>query len=125
MKRIRIGTVTVEIDKEHVVSTLADGARVEAEPHDTADYAATAEQQGYGGDVAGLNRDHELAHHVLANALGLAESPVMRAVANGTWQHDPDGLLRMEEDAVMVVQRWAKALGIDMIALGYAVRSNG
>lgn len=122
MKRIRIGTVTVEIDKAHVVSTLADGARVEAEPHDTAEYAATAEATGYGKDVAGLNRDHELTHHVLANALGLAESPVMRAVANGTWQDDPHGLLKLEEDAAMAVQRLARAWGVDLIGLGYGVR---
>lgn len=123
MKRIRIGTVTVEIEADRVVSTLMDGKRVEAEPHDTPDYAATAERLGYGADIAGLNRDHELVHHVLADALGLAESPVMRAVANGTWQSDPHGLLRMEEDAAMAVQRLAKAWNVDLIGLGFGVRN--
>lgn len=123
MKRIRIGTAVIEISKDHVLSILADGARVEAEPHDTADYAASAQHLGYAGDVAGMNRDHELAHHLLASVLGLAESPVMRSVANDTWQDDPDGTLQLEEDAVMALQRLTKALGIDLIGLGYGVKA--
>lgn len=123
MKRIRIGTVTVQIEQNRLVSTLLDGKQVEAEPHDTPEYAATAEAAGYGNDVAGLNRDHELVHHVLADALGLAESPVMRAVAEGTWQHDPDGLLKLEEDAVLAVQKLARAWNVDLIGLGVGVRN--
>lgn len=114
MKRIYIGPTVVEVRERHVLSILADGARIEAEPHETAEYAATAESLGYGSDVEAMNRDHELMHHILAHALGLPESPVMRAVADDTWQHDPDGKLKLEEDAVMAVQRLARAYDVDL-----------
>ncbi len=118
MKRVRIGCTSIEIGHDYVTSTLMDGKVVEAMPHDTAEYAATAARVGYGGDLAAMNRDHELTHHLLADALGLVESPVMRAVAFGTWQHDPCGLLQLEEEAVLAVQRYARALKIDLIGLG-------
>ena len=88
-----------------------------AEPHDTQDYADTAAGLGYGSDLGRMNRDHELMHTLLAMWLGRPESPVLRAVANECWQHDPDGLLAMEEAACLALQRLAVAWGVDLLDL--------
>ena len=123
MKRIRIGCTTITIEPNRLTSTLLDGKQVDAVPHDTEEYRATAEASGYGSDLAGMNRDHELSHHILADALGMAESPVMRAVADDTWRDDPKGLLHLEEQAAMSLQKLARAYGIDLIGLGFGVKS--
>ena len=113
----RIGQSVIAIAPECVTTTLHGGAVVHAEPHDTPEYAETAARLGYGADVARMNRDHELMHSLIAAWLGLPESPVMRAVADGTWQHDPGGLLALEEEACCIMQRLAMAWNVDLLTL--------
>ena len=117
MTIVFIGDAVIAIEPALVTTALRRGGLIHAVPHDTPEYAATAARLGYGADVERLNRDHELTHSLLAAWLGLPESPVMRAVADNTWQHDPNGTLGLEEDAVCAVQRLANAWGVDLLAL--------
>ncbi len=108
-----IGAHTIRMAPGRVTTTLHDGAVVHAVPHDTADYRATAARLGYGTDTAAMNADHEITHALLAAWLGLDESPVMRAVADDAWQDGP-AALGLEEDAVLAVQRLARAWGVEL-----------
>ena len=99
---VRHGDVTV--------TTLPDGAVVTAAPEDTDSYRETAKTLGYGDDTALMCYEHELLHTIVARMLGLPESPVMRAVVNGTEYDDPDGILWREEKAVLALQELGNAL---------------
>ena len=108
---------TIAIAPGHVITTLPGGAQVHAMPQATDSYRATALDLGYGTDTARMNQSHDLAHLILAHALGLDTSPVLRAVAAGTWQDDPLGVLALEEQAVAALLRFANALGVDLVAM--------
>lgn len=116
-----IGQTAVAVMPGHVTTMLHDGALVHAVPHDTDDYGATAKRLGYGEDRDRMNRDHELLHSLIAAMLGQPESPVMRAVAEDRGEHDADGLLGIEEDAVLAVQRLAMAWGVNLLDLARSV----
>lgn len=60
-----------------------DGTRVPAVPNDGDEYRGKAARYGYGDDVEGLSRDHEILHTFLAEALGYGASPTLWAVAHG------------------------------------------
>lgn len=110
---IRIGRTIVKMDGHLVETTLYDGGVVYAIPHDTEGYREKAERLGYGDDIGRMCRDHELVHVLLAEALGLRESPVMRKLASG----QPDSaVLGYEEDAVLAIQRFATAAGVNVVA---------
>ena len=97
----------------HTVTTLHDGAVVHAVPHEDAAYLAHAGELGYGADTARMSYEHELLHTLLADWLGLDESPVLRAVADGTWQDGPASLGE-EETAVLAIQRLCRSLGVEL-----------
>lgn len=107
-----IGTCSVRVDGTSTCVTLPDGSEVHGEPHDTDEYRQTARRLGYGDDVGQLNVEHESCHAVLSHWLGLSESPVMRAVADGA---EFGELHALEEAAVMAVQAYANAAGICLL----------
>ena len=112
MRTILIGHNRVEIDTASARTTLHDGKQIPAIPHDTDDYRATAERLGYGSETGRMCVEHELLHTALACWLGLLESPVMRSVAED--EAPTDGITLLEETAVMAVQAYAVAAGVNL-----------
>lgn len=112
MVTLRLAACTVTIDGPNVETTLPGGQRVLGMPMHDAAYLATARRLGYGADVVRLNIEHELTHTLLAHWLGLRCSPTFCRVAHG--DHDPSDLTRIEECAVLAVQAYAVALGVDL-----------
>lgn len=111
---LTFGRTVVEIwDRDCVRTTLPDGAEVVAAPEPTASYRAQAERLGYGTDSMRMCVDHEVLHSALAAWLGLSESPTLGRVARGQGDSDLTG---MEEDAVLALQRFANAAGVDLLA---------
>lgn len=108
----RFGGTTVDLRHWGSVTTLPDGRTIQAAPQPGEDYAATARRLGYGGDVLAMCHDHDALHAALAEFLGLPVSPVLSTVAGAPMgdavQHG------LEEDAVLAVQRLARALGVDL-----------
>lgn len=98
------GCVVVSTFETGYTETMyADGTCVPAVPQETAEYRQTAEQLGYGGDVAALSREHEVCHTLLSQWIGLSQSPTLWDVAHGTvtrWH-----IYWAEEDAVLNFQR--------------------
>ncbi|WP_342643461.1 hypothetical protein [Rhodoligotrophos ferricapiens] len=60
-----------------------------------------------------MSRDHEATHHLLATWLGLPHSPTLYGVA--AKQTYPDWML--EEAAVLAIQAFARANGVDLTTL--------
>lgn len=60
-----------------------------------------------------MNREHDLTHSLLARALGLPHSPTLHDVAHGRAASD---LHAIEEEAVLALQRFARAAGVDLVA---------
>jgi len=111
-KTLFISHNRVEIDDASARTTLHDGKQIPAVPHDTDSYRATAERLGYGSETGRMCGEHELLHTALACWLGLLESPVMRSVAEG--EAPTDGITVLEEEAVMAVQAYAVAAGVNL-----------
>lgn len=112
LRTARFGKTLVLVGERGCMTVLPDGKRVPACPHDTDEYRATAERLGYGADTTRMCIEHELAHNWLDHALGMPVSPVMHAVAHG----EPDCALHgLAEDAVMALQAYANALGINLL----------
>ena len=110
------GGTTVEVwdSAETTRVTLPGGAVVMGMPHPTQAYLDHALEVGYGSyrdPRWGLCRDHELTHCWLAEARDLAESPTLRAVAEGkAREHVGDenvpGWQWLEEREVLALQRF-------------------
>lgn len=110
---LQIGSHRIELNGRLTVTHLAGGAEVRAFPEDTPEYVARAEALGYGADTAAMSREHEITHALLARWLDIPENPTLRGAATGKhWPHWRD-----EEAAVLAIQKLARALGIDLVAL--------
>ena len=107
MNTIRFGDTLVTVHDFGTVITFADGLQVDGNPEDTDPYRATAARYGYGSDTLALCKDHEIMHIALAHWLRI-ESPTMR-------QRDDMDLRELEEAAVLAVQQYARAAGVDLI----------
>lgn len=107
---MRLHSCLVRIfDQAHYLETVfPDGHKVGAAPEDTDEYRATAERIGYGADTWKLCRDHEMAHTVLMQTLGLAYSPTLWAVAHGEAKEisGSPGEMGAEEELVLAFQHW-------------------
>lgn len=116
MTSLLIAACRVELHPDgRTVTHLPDGSTVLAYPHvaethgpeEVAAYAERARELGYGNDVFACSADHEIAHSLVAAALGLDASPTLVAVARGeVFEH-----AALEETAVLAVQRLARAMG--------------
>lgn len=104
----RFGATTCRVGPTWVVTTLPDGSEVHAHPQDSMGQRQTAKALGYGLDLAAMTRDHDTLHAAIAAWVGLPESAALRQAAGGS--PDPE-LAAMEEDAVLAVQRYCRAVG--------------
>lgn len=96
------GGTTVEVMSGWVRTTLPDGTEVRAHPNYGHEDVARARSLGYQGDVWGMTLDHDRMHAQLATALGLKESPALRATALG----QASELTGAEEEMVLAAQRF-------------------
>jgi len=109
MQSYRYGETLIEIFDESpntngcIRITLPDGVVVYGEPNFGPEHEARAAALGY-PDVWSMNREHDRIHALLAFMLGLRESPVLRAAANGGTERSE--LLGAEEAAVLAIQRF-------------------
>jgi hypothetical protein len=110
--RVHCTEAVVEVYADHTRIWFADGGTVDGAPEDTDDYRATAQRHGYGDDTLRLCKEHEVTHIALCHWLGVA-SPTMQLVRHGTGQPH---LNHLEETAVLAVQHFARAAGIDLVA---------
>ena len=104
----RLGTATVQQTERYTITRYDDGGQVVADHAPQLGQADTAEAHGL--TVEDMNRDHDLAHTLLAVMLGLPASPTLAGVASGKhWPH-----WHREEAAVLALQGYAAAAGADL-----------
>ena len=113
MQTLRLASAVIELHPDGLTVTRYREGHVDARPHDTEEYRARARSLGYGSDTLAMSRDHEVMHHWLAASLGLPHSPTLYGVARGdTWPH-----WRVEEAAILGVQRYAMQAGVGIVDL--------
>jgi hypothetical protein len=113
MIALQLGAVAVEIHDGWTVTRFSDGQEVHALHREQPGQADLAARLGY-GTAAAMNREHDLAHSILAHALGLPHSHTLHDVAHGRPASD---LHAIEEEAVLALQRFARAAGVDLVAV--------
>lgn len=115
LKVINIGDALVEChDDGQTITRLAAGT-VLAYPEDTQEYRDRARDLGYGDDVSGMSRDHEITHSLLAKWLGLPASPALSLAAAG--KESKNILTGAEEAAVLAIQRFAKMTNASILQI--------
>lgn len=92
--------------------TLSTGQVIEGEPHDTPEYRETARLLGYGDDVLAMCRDHDPLHAIVCDMLGLGDSRALRVAAG---LESESVISRIEEGAVVALQRLIRATGITIL----------
>ena len=109
------GDAVVSIHGRGTVIAWPDGTFVPGEPEDTDEYRNTAFEHGYGSDTLALCQEHELLHVALCHWLGIS-SPVMEALRLSKSGEMAGAEIRtLEEAAVLAVQKFAKAMDIDLV----------
>jgi hypothetical protein len=112
MHTLSLGGTRIEISDDHTRITLPDGSVINGSPEDTDHYRDNALRAGYGADVMQFCIDHELSHVALAQWLH-SISPTLEFVGNGG---DYDFALReLEEDVVLALQRYTRAMNINLV----------
>jgi len=113
MRTIKLAGAYIDMHDDGLTVTRYDVGEVPACAQDSEEYQARAQALGYGTDTPRMSRDHELTHHMLAAMLGLPHSPTLYGVASK--QVYPDWML--EESAVLGIQAFARANGVDLTTL--------
>ena len=108
-----LGAVKVEIRDGYTLTTFPDGKTVNALHAEQPGQRETAGRLGF-ATAWEMNVSHDLAHSMLARWLGLPHSPTLHAVAHGD---KAPKVWRREEQAVLALQAYAKALGVDLVKL--------
>jgi hypothetical protein len=103
---IALRFASLEITAEGAVTHFPDGTRWGALPHDEPHYHALAHRLGYEGDTLRYCREHELAHHCVAEHFH-SHSPILWALAHG--EKPPCLFVPAEEALAMSLQRYARA----------------
>jgi hypothetical protein len=109
---IQLRYCTLEYTPDGAVTRYPDGSSYGALPHDEPHYHAIAHRLGYGGDILRYCREHEYAHHLIAEEF-CSHSPVIWALAHG--ERPPRMIAAAEEALVMTLQRYARANEVPMI----------
>lgn len=109
---IRLRFCRLEFMPEGAVTTFGDGSSYGALPHDAPHYHAIAHRLGYEGDTLAYCQEHELAHHVIAEAF-CSHSPVIWALAHG--EKPPAMIAAAEEALAMTLQRYVRTNEVPMI----------
>jgi len=112
IKTLHFGTTKVEVYPDHTMITFADGFEVPGAPEDTDEYRATADKFGYGTDTLKLCQEHEVMHIAFCHWLGI-QSPTMRRLQ--TNDESLAKMNRLEEAAVLAIQRFARECDIDLV----------
>ena len=102
---IELRFATLEFVDWGAVTRFHDGTQYGAEPHDEPHYYAVAHRLGYEGDTFAYCREHELAHHLVAEEFG-SHSPVLWALAHG--EKPCRMIAAAEESLAMALQRYAR-----------------
>lgn len=99
------------LDGEETRTIFASGAEALAHHMPQLNQSITARRIG-APSVEEMNRTHDLAHSLVAHALGLPASPTLLSVAEGwpRYQH-----WRAEENAAFALQTWAFETGVDLV----------
>lgn len=113
--KLNIGTTQISVSDQGVVIDFAGGDQVLGEPEDTEGYRDTAQRYGYGADTLALCIDHEIMHIAIGQWLGV-ESPTMNAI-RGKRMGENFILRSLEESAVLALQQYARAAGVNLIRL--------
>jgi hypothetical protein len=108
------GDAVVSVYDRGTVITWSDGTFVAGEPEDTDEYRSTAREHGYGEDTLALCREHELLHVALCYWMGVA-SPVMEFLRRKPEEMAGAEIRELEEAAVLAVQKFARAMNIDIV----------
>lgn len=103
---IELRTCRLEYTPEGAVTHFPDGTKWGAVPHDDPHYHAIAHRLGYEGDILRYAREHELAHHCVAEHFN-SHSPILWALAHG--EKPPALFVPAEEALAMALQRYARA----------------
>lgn len=118
MRDLKIAGAEIELREDGVTITrYPDAPPLRAYPQDHVDYRARAVALGYGDDAGLMSREHELAHHLLAEWLGQPHSPTLHAVAAPNGPDEAGRFYRhwqVEEAAVLAVQAFARTLGVSL-----------
>jgi len=102
---IALKHATLDYTEKGAVTTFRDGTRWGALPHDKPHYHAISHRLGYNGDILLYAQEHELAHHLVAEAFG-RPSLVIWKLAHG---EKPDPYEAAAEEALaMALQRYAR-----------------
>lgn len=119
MSVYRFGATTVHHEEDHTLTVFDGGGEVRGDHAPQPGQDETAAQ--YGVSVEAMNRTHDLAHSILAAALGLPASPTLSAMAGGGkhWPH-----WWREEQAVLALQGYAAAAGVDLEKVAARMSAN-
>lgn len=109
---IQTETAVLEWTPTGAVSYYPDGRMWGAHPHDVPHYHAIAHRLGYEGDTLAYAREHELAHHLVAEEFG-KPSAVIWALAHGKKPSRMDAA--HEEALAMVLQRYLRTNEVPLI----------
>lgn len=102
---IQLEHCRLEYTPQGAVTHFEDGPSWGALPHDVPHYHALAHRLGYQGDILAYCREHELAHHVVAEVFGLP-SMVIHALAHG---RKPFARTAASEEALaLALQRYVR-----------------
>jgi hypothetical protein len=116
------GDAVVTLHEHGAIITWPDGTYVHGEPEDTDEYRSTAFEHGYGEDTLALCQEHELLHVALCYWMGVA-SPVMEHLRHLPQEMAGAEIRQLEEAAVLAVQKFARAMNIDMVEELWTVAS--
>lgn len=108
---VAIGSSVVSVSRGWTETTFSDGSSLSARHDEQPGQRQTAAELGC--SVERMNREHDLTHSLLAAWLGLGQSPTLYGVAVG----EKYPLHDLEEAAVLAIQRFAIAAGVDLLAL--------
>lgn len=100
----------ISVDPQGSTVMLPGGHVVIGRPHDTDAYRASAAALGYGADTLQMCREHDPLHAALCDWLGIESSYSLRLAAGQPLVATEARLAMLEEDAVMAVQKFARAV---------------
>lgn len=110
---MRLGLVEITASAEYVETRFPSGRALIAAIATQPGQDKTAADLGFDSPEA-MNREHDIAHSLLAHWLGLPWSPNIYALAHGEPISDQHVT---EEAAVLALQKYARAAGVDLLAL--------
>jgi hypothetical protein len=109
-RTFHLGVCRVDVGERYTTTRFADGREIVGAHDEQPGQAELAASLGY-PDAWHLNRHHDLGHTFVSTMLGLPHSMTLRAIADGgVWPN-----YRLEEAAVLAVQSFALAAGIDLL----------